>query len=438
MKKNIITLLFLISISLLFLFNAEVVRGIFSTILPQETKKTIKTFIIGKDTMNEIENYKKFRGIAYNHKSLPKTQFIELETKRVSLKKINLKGPNQHYKKGILNPDKAKFFIEEKNGKIFIVDSEGKIFSKNIKDLTNVAMSWKKIESNLEGKDIYDVLDTKIIGKELFVSLLQVNDRTENISPNQKCKNYLIAKANINQNSKWLFEDAFKFDECLKQSLGGRIAPFLFNGEKGLIMTTGAIDKEKKLAQDLNSIAGKTLFLNLNNKTFKIFSIGHRNPQGLSISNGNILITEHGPRGGDEINLIKFNKNYGWSVSSYGEEYKTKDKNLRSYKYKKNHTKLSFQEPIFSFVPSIGISEILRIPNEFSNLWSNNYIVASLGAESIYRILFDDDFNKIIFKEKIFINDRVRDIKYVEDDKSLLLSLENIGGEILILKAKND
>ena len=71
-------------------------------------------------------------------------------------------------------------------------------------------------------------------------------------------------------------------------------------------------------------------------------------------------------------------------------------------------------------------------------MWSNNYIVASLGAESIYRILFDDDFNKIIFKEKIFINDRVRDIKYVEDDKSLLLSLENIGGEILILKAKND
>ena len=73
---------------------------------------------------------------------------------------------------------------------------------------------------------------------------------------------------------------------------------------------------------DMKSIFGKILEIDLNTKEDTIFSSGHRNPQGLEIflQNGNkiLLSTEHGPQGGDEINNIKFNKNYGWPISSYG------------------------------------------------------------------------------------------------------------------------
>ena len=68
-----------------------------------------------------------------------------------------------------------------------------------------------------------------------------------------------------------------------------------------------------------DSDIGKILFINLDNYKKIIFSKGHRNPQGLlNIDNKNILSTEHGPYGGDEINKIIFGKNYGWPIASYG------------------------------------------------------------------------------------------------------------------------
>ena len=150
-----------------------------------------------------------------------------------------------------------------------------------------------------------------------------------------------------------------------------------------------------------------------------------------------IISTEHGPRGGDEINKIEFNRNFGWPIASYGEKYSSKE-NLKNYEYKKKHNAFNFVEPIISFVPSIGISEIIKLDQGFTNLWQDNYIVASLGAKAIYRILFDENFTKVLFSEKIFIDDRIRDMKFIKKDNSILLALENKHGEIMILKGKNE
>ena len=66
-----------------------------------------------------------------------------------------------------------------------------------------------------------------------------------------------------------------------------------------------------------------------------------------------IISTEHGPRGGDEINIINFGKNYGWPISSYGEPYNFENKSKEIYHYKKNHSNLGFEEPVFTYVPSM-------------------------------------------------------------------------------------
>ena len=93
-----------------------------------------------------------------------------------------------------------------------------------------------------------------------------------------------------------------------------------------IYLTTGDYNYWEK-PQDVNSYAGKIISIDKNNYETKIISLGHRNPQGLQIiENKNSLIsTEHGPKGGDEINLIKLNEkkipNYGWPMSSYGEHY---------------------------------------------------------------------------------------------------------------------
>jgi len=145
-----------------------------------------------------------------------------------------------------------------------------------------------------------------------------------------------------------------------------------------------------------------------------------------------ILSTEHGPKGGDEINKIIFNKNYGWPISSYGESSVTNKKGLDFYK---SHNNFGFEEPIFSFVPSIGISEMIKLPNNFSHQWIDNFIIISLNGRSLHRIKFDNNYNKIFFNEKIYIGQRIRDIKYHYKLGAILLALEN-KDQLGILKKK--
>ena len=81
------------------------------------------------------------------------------------------------------------------------------------------------------------------------------------------------------------------------------------------------------------------------------------------------MSTEHGPYGGDEINKIEM-EIITVAISSYGEKYQfLKEHKFNKYTYKKSHKNYNFTEPIFSFVPSIGISEIIAIPNNFSKYW---------------------------------------------------------------------
>ena len=139
--------------------------------------------------------------------------------------------------------------------------------------------------------------------------------------------------------------------------------------------------------------------------------------------NNIILSTEHGPRGGDELNRIYYNKNYGWPIASYGNSYK--DKNLT---YKKSHYQNSFEEPLFVFLPSIGISELIFLPNKFDDKWYENILVSSLNGRSIYRIKFESsNFKKVLYSEKIYIGERIRDIKYVDKYNLIILALERTG-----------
>ena len=155
-----------------------------------------------------------------------------------------------------------------------------------------------------------------------------------------------------------------------------------------------------------------------------IFSKGHRNPQGLTIEKNFILSAEHGPTGGDEINLIQFGKNYGWDTSSYGETDDCLKKTSKVYDYLKNHSDHGFVEPIYAFVPSIGINQIIKVPDNFSEYWKNNFLITSLEGRTIYRILFDKNFTKLFYNEKIYIGKRMRDIYYIKEFNVFLLALE--------------
>ena len=96
---------------------------------------------------------------------------------------------------------------------------------------------------------------------------------------------------------------------------------------------------------------------------------------------------------------------------------------------------MGFEEPIFSFVPSIGISEIIKLPNDFSEHFIDNFLISSLNGLNLYRVKFDKDYTKLIFNEKIFIGERVRDLKFHSKSNSIFLAFEE-NGEIGIISKK--
>ena len=175
--------------------------------------------------------------------------------------------------------------------------------------------------------------------------------------------------------------------------------------------------------------------------------MGHRNPQGLFYDKKNDIIysTEHGPKGGDEININTSPddeeiENYGWAISSYGEHYESNYlvRNNKKDLFKraplhKSHSQYGFIEPLKYFVPSIAPTQILKI-NEFIEIENKNiFYVSTLGVEnplerghrSVHQFIFDADL-KIESHNIIPIGARVRDMIYLKDLNKMLLYLEDI------------
>jgi len=188
---------------------------------------------------------------------------------------------------------------------------------------------------------------------------------------------------------------------------GGRIETYKDNK----ILFSIGYSHTKSAAQNKDSLLGKIIAIDKKTSDYELISIGHRNPQGLFFDreSDTIINTEHGPKGGDEININPQNfdgtPNYGWDIASYGTPYTGKDN------FKKSHSKYGFIEPLKQYTPSIGISEILYLSKTKNNLY-----VSSLRAGSIYIIEIDSGFSKIIAEDRIFFTEeRIRDIEFDEE-----------------------
>jgi len=341
----------------------------------------------------------------YNQNYLPNTQFQKLSLKKYRLNFLPRNEDSKNF----------SFFIEIiENKNILTIDSKGNFYL--IENLYKNELKAKdviKIKNNLI---IHKTLDTFLYKNKLFISYINLEN---------KCKTFKIAYADFNL--KYLdFTNFFSGKECKKGIGGGRMQNYVFNNTNGIIFSLSSDIQNfpTNEPQEESSIYGKILFKNFNLSELKIFSKGHRTTQGLIVTDDVILSTEHGPKGGDEINKIKYSKNYGWPIASYGGKY---GKNDMIPSYDLDHSKLGFIEPIYAFVPSIGISEIIKLPNNFSNHWKENFIITSLNRGSIYRVKFDKNFEKLIYKEEIFIGKRIRDIKYFSKKKLILLALESRG-----------
>ena len=369
---------------------------------------------------SEIEHFEN----DYNVKFLPYTQFEKVNiTRKKIIFENDLILKNNNLDSSIAYKRYNSFYIDFYKDNLFLTDHIGNIYYIKKKKLFSSAknLKAKNIKGNLNANRVFDSF---IYDDKIFVSFT---------SWKKDCNEINISYANINFDS-LKFKNFFSSNQCNKTGSPGRINIFEKNGIKGLLVSTseGIHDEPGVNTQKKNSIFGKILFIPIDEpNNIEIYSMGHRVIQGLSVNDGVIISTEHGPRGGDEINKILFNKNYGWPIASLGERYDFEYKN-NNLAYKKDHSELNFEDPIFSFIPSIGISEIIKLPSDFSVFYDNHYLLSSLNGRSLYFIRFDQNFKKTITIEKVFINKRIRDIKYSEDNNNIILALEE-NGEIGII-----
>ncbi len=156
-----------------------------------------------------------------------------------------------------------------------------------------------------------------------------------------------------------------------------------------------------------------------NGNNYSIYSSGHRNPQSILNDGDKIVSVEHGPRGGDEINLIEDGNNYGWPIVSLGSHY---DFQYIDKTYVNDNTddgKMS--DPLFAFVPSIATSVITNCPINYEKYYRPNQciLIGSLRARSLFFVQIDETYSKVLAIEQYEHGSRMRKL-LVEGDNIII------------------
>ena len=298
----------------------------------------------------------------YNTTFLPETQFLSLTLTKNPIDIFpQEENKNVRYFNALGPSGRQSFYLDRYEDKIILINLAGETYYKKINKIVENKEQFTQIKNNLK---LSYPLDIFIKNKNIYVS--GVKEKFDN------CK-FLVLKKGIINSDNINFNTIFESNECMKDVRSGKIQSLKLNNEDFILLSTSAdvlLNNEIDLKpQDDKTIFGKILIINEKNNTYEIFSKGHRNILGLYSDNNIILSTENGPRGGDEINKIIKNKNYGWQIASYGETYASLWVPKENNDYHKSHENFGFEEPLYSFVPSIGISEIIKIDNNFSKKW---------------------------------------------------------------------
>ena len=217
---------------------------------------------------------------------------------------------------------------------------------------------------------------------------------------------------------------------------GSRI---LFLDDGTLLMSIGDRGAQPMRAQDPLDHSGSLVRLNMDgsvpddnpfvgNDDYapEIYSYGHRNIQGIVLhpETGEVWVTEHGPRGGDELNLILPGRNYGWPVATLGRDYRTEEEFPDA---RARHIE-DMEDPVFEFLPTLAPSGLAVVTGERFPAWQGNLLAGGLRAERVMRIRIEDQ--EVVHMEELFhgMIGRIRDVREGPDGTLYLLNDRSDGG----------
>lgn len=311
-----------------------------------------------------------------------------------------------------------RMMVTDRIGDLWIVEKDGK-------DKVKVSGEIPNVRSKGQG-GMLDVAVHPDFNTNSYI-YLSYSDYSENKSHTSLIRAKLVNNSLVN--SQIIFRPEEKFFTKRSLHFGSRI---IFD-DKGFIFFCIGDRGDRDLAQNLDMPNGKMYRIRddgtipIDNPFYytkgaikSIWSYGHRNPQGLAIhpSTRQLWEAEHGPRGGDEVNIILRGHNYGWPVITYGKNYSG------TIISKLTHHE-GMDQPVFHWTPSIAVCGIAFYEGSQFPEWKNNLLATSLKYERLHRVELDGMNmvkDEIIFEAK----SRVRDVE-VGPDGIIYVALEDPG-----------
>ena len=311
-----------------------------------------------------------------------------------------------------------RMMVTDRIGDLWIIEKDGKDKVKVIGEIPNV-------RSKGQG-GMLDVAVHPDFNRNSYI-YLSYSDYSDNKSHTSLIRAKLVNNSLVN--SQIIFRPEEKFFTKRSLHFGSRI---IFD-DKGFIFFCIGDRGDRDLAQNLDMPNGKMYRIRddgtipIDNPFYytkgaikSIWSYGHRNPQGLALhpSTRQLWEAEHGPRGGDEVNIILRGHNYGWPVITYGKNYSG------TIISKLTHHE-GMDQPVFHWTPSIAVCGIAFYDGNQFPEWKNNLLATSLKYERLHRVELDG--MNMVKDEIIFeAESRVRDVE-VGPDGIIYVALEDPG-----------
>jgi glucose/arabinose dehydrogenase len=357
----------------------------------------------------------------------------EVETEKVKISVETVASGLEHPWALAFLPD-GNFLVTERPGRLRIVTSKGEVKkpiagvpevdARNQGGLLDVALDPDFEENRL----VYLTYAEKGEGGTNGTAVAR-GHLTESMSPQLR-------------NVEVIFRQTPKKDSTLH--FGSRL---VFDNEGHLFVALGERSRVgmREESQKLDSHLGKVVriwpdgtvpednpFVGAEDALPEIWSYGHRNQQGAALhpETGKLWTNEHGPRGGDEINIPEAGKNYGWPIVSYGTEYSGAPIG------EGKSTAPGMEEPIHHWTPSIGVSGMAFYASDAIPEWQGSLFVGGLARPSLRRLTLDGQ--KVTAEETLLedLGARIRDVRQGPDGALYLLTDDENGKLLRIVKAE--
>ena len=339
-------------------------------------------------------------------------------------------------------PD-GRFLVTERPGRLRVVQADGKLG-------TPVA-GLPEIAAGGQGGLLDVLLDADFVRNRSIYFCFSEPAASGNGNSTALARAILSADDARLEDVKVIFSQKPKFASAMH--FGCRIVESRSPGVNGrpdgkLFLTLGERFSRMEDAQKLDNHHGKIVRINKDGSVPKdnpfvgragvlpeIWSYGHRNPQGATLApDGTFWMHEHGPQGGDEINLPKAGANYGWPVITYGENY-------GGGKIGEGLTsKAGMEQPLHYWTPSIAPSGMAFLTSErYGKAWQGNLFVGSLKFGYLDRIELSEPFGgKVVRESKLIteVGERIRDVRQGPDGLLYVLTDSSNGKLIRLLPVK--